>query len=78
MLSFSFEELEKALTELAASETQRDTVKPIMSGLRKQLQGSGDRLSIMLLDQVLAAAWLIQNEDGDLVIEEVKALFRSH
>ncbi|MHB8285796.1 MAG: hypothetical protein ACYDD1_14110 [Caulobacteraceae bacterium] len=76
MLTFSFEELEKALGEIAASKAQRKWVGPLVSSLRNQYEGSSDRLS--LLDQMLVAAWLIQNEDGEQVIEEVKATFKVH
>jgi hypothetical protein len=76
MLTFSFEELEKALIEIAASRAQRKWVEPLVSSLRNQYADSDDRLS--LLDQMLVAAWLIQNEDGEQVIEEVKATFKVH
>lgn len=76
MLTFSFEELEKALVEIAASQAQRKWVEPLVSSLRTQYADSDDRLS--LLDQMLVAAWLIQNEDGEQVIKEVKATFKVH
>jgi hypothetical protein len=71
MLTFSFEELETALVDLSASRAQRKWVEPLVSALRKQYADETDRLS--LLDQMLVAAWLIQNEDGEQVIKEEMA-----
>ncbi len=78
MLNFSFEELEDALFDIAASEAQKEMVSPIVSSLRKHLSASGNRLKT--LDLLLAAAWLIQNEDADMkrVISESEALFKTH
>lgn len=75
MLSFTWEELQQVLTGLAATEAQKAKVAAMVSAVRKQ-QRSCSREE--LLEQLLVAAWLTQQEDGEQIMEEVKAAIRIH
>ncbi len=75
MLSFTWEELEQVLAGLAATEAQKAKVTAMVSAVRKQ-QRSCTREEV--LEQLLVAAWLTQQEDGEQILEDVKAATRLH